>query len=161
VILSISERVIEVILERLRRIRRANGYRTDAGLHVFDSRATVDVRELPAILFFELSETPTDETAGGASASMFMTLSLQIAARVVADSDETGKSLRELKADIKRAALNCYRIVDCESERKGIADIVYKGAQAEPRPDGATTEGVILNFDVKYHEGYGDPYASR
>lgn len=147
--LSIAERIVEVILCRLRGIRIADGFRTDAGLRVFDSVRSVDQNQLPCIVVFDGAENATN-SAGGRSYDN--TLQIIVEGRAEANKDATGKILRMLKADIKTAVL-----VDGDE----IGAVSYFGTEPTSRQDGDISESALLTFVVAFKEGRGNPYAAK
>lgn len=157
--LSLSERVIEAILCRLREVRKANGYRTDAGLRVFDSVRSVAPNDLPCFVVWEGNESAQGDTGSGSSASMTLDLTVTIEAHTKCDQDDTGKTLRAMKADAKKALLTPMGAL--RSSGVKVAAVAYSGAQPSPREDGDMAETVQITIVVTYPEGYGDPYAAR
>jgi len=154
--LSISERIVEVILCRLRGIRKADGFRTDAGLRVYDSRRSVDPTDLPAIVLFDGDENAT--ASSGSSRSYDNALQITIEAHVECDKAETGRELRALKADIKKAVM--VNRGDLTDERGCMSQgaLGFNSARSTSRQDGDISESVLFTFTAYFKEGYGDPY---
>jgi len=157
--LSLSERIIEDVLCRLREIKQANGYRTDAGLYVLDSQQTIDPSMTPAIQVFEGNETATD--ADGSSLSMRIDLPLNITCHVKPNSEQTGRILRAAKADMKKALFRNRGAVGARSDGKSIATLAYGGCQTNHREDGDSTESISMRVSAVFREGYGDPYTQK
>jgi len=157
--LSLSERVIDDVLGRLCDIKKANGYRTDAGLYVFDSQHTISADTTPAVQAFEGSENAAD--ANGSSLSMAVSLQIVCVGHAKANTQQTGKALRALKADIKKAVLRDRGAVGKREDGKPIGALTYVGSETQPRQPGDETESVVVTFSITFKEGYGDPYAPK
>lgn len=64
---EVSQRIIDAITLELKKIKIADGYRSDVGLHVFADRADtepLDETELPAIIVRDPEEEDDPETIG-------------------------------------------------------------------------------------------------
>ena len=158
--LSLSERVIDAILCRLREVRKASGYRTDAGLRVLHSVAVNDESQLPCFVVWESGEEIEAGTGSGGHESMTVTITVDVYGIVEANKEQTGRMLQRLKADAKKALLRDRGGIN-GSDGKGFASLAYEGSTPEPRQSGSATELVTLRFRVKFKEAYGDPYAHR
>lgn len=152
---SLSERIIDVLLCRLRGIRQADGYRTDAGLRVFHARRTVD--DLPAIVLWDDGENPAAAT--GDTLSFLNALTLTIEGHVACDQDDTGTALQTIKADVKKAVMQLRGAV--MDDAGAIGALALQAIKTAPRADGDTSESVQLSFVVNFKEGYGNPYAAK
>jgi len=150
---SICERVIAVITTRLAAVNGAGNYNTAAGAKVFDSVRSLNESDLPCFVIFEGGET-TNEGSGN-NTSMLVTIPIDIECHVAADQADTGKALRKIKADGKRALMLGVGHVKDATGKLGILE--YKGSNVNPRADGSSSESVTLQFVASYKEGYGDP----
>jgi hypothetical protein len=149
--LPVSERVIRAIVCRLKRIRRADGYCTDAGANVLRSRRSLDSVELPAINLWDQGESATK--AGSKHA---ITLSVDVEGCVPADKDDTGEALEWIKADIKRAMFaDGSDLVGDEAGQIGA--LTYTACVTTSRDDGGSVEIARLSFNLTYQEGLGNP----
>ncbi|TXH56551.1 MAG: hypothetical protein E6Q97_06135 [Desulfurellales bacterium] len=158
---SLSERAFCEIERRLRGVRKADGYETDAGRNVFRSLRSVEVDDSGALVLWDGGESATGE-AGHPSK---VALTVNIEGHVLADKCETGTALEEIKADIKRAVLSESNGALAEPGPQAreylIGTIRYTGAQPSPREEGSTSESIVLTFEVGYVEGVGNPYSSQ
>lgn len=160
---SIAERALCEIERRLKRIRVADGYSTDAGLHVFRARRSLPVEELPALILWDSGETPF--RADGSMDAYVLTLRVTVDAHVKADQDCTGREIGETKADVKRAVLSGPKGALADGPPPDSANkigiIAYAGASVTPREEGSQTESLSMTFDVTFKEGYGNPNSSQ
>lgn len=146
---SIAERIFCVIEKRLRRISKTDGYNTDAGLKVFRARRSIDIADLPAISIWDGGETPTDALP---CANCDQELSINIEACAIANQDETGLVLEQIKADVKHALFGDNPNGSIEELKTKIAAFGYRGSVSFPREDGATHESITMKFLAKYKE---------
>jgi hypothetical protein len=145
-----TERALRAIVERLKTISTAGElYHTDAGASVHRARRSFKPGELPAISVFEVSET----TGEGTSTTVLIDFGVAIDVHVKAEQAYTGEQLALAKADIKQA-LGSWKCQDADS---ALGEIVYRGATAGSRQDGASTESVSLQYSVKLKEARADP----
>lgn len=152
---ALDERLIEAVIARLRNVRSASGYRSDAGARVFDSRINVEEANGGVLVVWE-----TNESIGAAPATSDQyvfdaVLGFAVDAFYPCDREDTGKALRAIKADVKRCLMQDLRTWLAPVLKFGV--LSYQGAQLFPRIEGSTVEGVTLNFTVTYREVYGDP----
>lgn len=153
---SLSERTFCEIERRLRGVREADGYETDAGRNVFRSLRSVTVDDSGTLVLWDGGES-TSSTPGG---PVDVVLSVSVEGHVLADKCETGEALEAIKADVKRAvlALSSGGLSDAEG---AIGNIRYTGAQPSPREEGSSSESLVLTFEVTYREGCGNPYSNQ
>lgn len=156
---SLSQRALCEIERRLRRVRTADGYESDAGLSVFSSRRSIDPEQLPALVVWDNGETSASNPGGPVRIAM----TVLVEAHGPCDQADTGDVLQALKADVKRALLakSNGALVDEESAPRGFATIRYAGAQPSARDNGATSESIAMTFEVTYGEGCGNPYSDQ
>lgn len=157
----LAERALCEIECRLKRIRAADGFATDAGRSVFRSRRRIDANRCPAASVWDAGEQVTN--GGGSSDAYDVVLRASVEVHVVADQDATGHVLELAKADVKRALLRGSKgaLGDSPDRAGYIGTLAYTGCIANPREEGATTESVSMTFEVRYREGYGNPYGSQ
>lgn len=157
----LAERAICEVECRLKRIRAADGFSTDAGRSVFRARRRIDASQCPAASIWDAGEQIAN--GGGSSDAYDVVLRLSVEIHAQADQDATGHVLELAKADVKRALLRGAKGLLADSpDRSGlIGTLAYTGCTANPREEGATTESVSLNFEARYREGYGNPYGSQ
>lgn len=153
---SIAERAISEIACRLKKIRKADGYKTDAGLKVLRARRTVTLDDLPCVVIWDQGES----IAEGSADRIKVTLSISIDGHVGCDQDDTGHMLECLKADIKRAVLSgsSGQLADQPGKQGRIGSLAITGCAVTAREEGSKSESMTVSFEVSYPEGYGNPY---
>lgn len=155
--LPLSERALRAIVCRLRKIRQADEYQTDAGRQVFRARRSLDQLELPAIVVWSQAEDYRD---GGGGNKVTTDLRVDIEGYVASDEETTGVAMELIKADIKRAIFSepHARLSD---EAGDIGPMEMESAVSTARLDGGQSEIVRLSIKVSYPEGTGNPYGKE
>lgn len=97
---TIRQQLVNLVLSELRKIKVANGSKTDIGKSVWEWRAIpFQTDELPALIFRDLDEPVANSETGGQRQKRL--LHCQI---VIAVSGETSvETLRKILADVERA----------------------------------------------------------
>jgi hypothetical protein len=152
--LPIAERVINAVIEELRKVRLEDGYFTDAGAFVSRSVPTPEADDSAQFVVFEEGEETPD--GGGNKIAMTMTLRLSVVGLVPAASDENGTQAGLVKADIKRCLLNADGRSLSDSGGK-LGSLTYLRCVTRSREDGASGEAVVASFEINYTEVKGDP----
>lgn len=155
--LPLSERALRAIVCRLRKIRQADEYQTDAGRGVYRARRSVDQVELPAIVVWAQAE----DYRGDANSNKTNTdLRVDIEGYVPSDDETTGSAMELIKADIKRAIFSepNGRLSD---EAGDIGPMFMESVVSTARLDGGQSEIVRLSIRVTYVEGIGNPYGKE
>ena len=97
---SIRQQIITALDTRLKTIRTASGYQTDAGAHVFDwEERTLDDSELDAIVYRDRQNAPAAATL---SKLLHYTITVEIELKTKA-AGNTAARLRKMLADILKA----------------------------------------------------------
>jgi len=151
--LPLSERALRAIECRLRKIREADEFHTDAGRQVFRARRSLDQVELPAVVIWEQAEDYRD---GKGATKVSTDLRIDIEGYVPSDEETTGAAMGLIKADIKRAIFSepHGRLSD---EAGDIGGMTMESAISTARLDGGQSEIVRLSIKVTYVEGIGNP----
>ncbi|MDX9717243.1 MAG: hypothetical protein RBT67_07710 [Thauera sp.] len=143
--------IAAAIAARLATITRANGYHTNAGLHVWRGRTAIDADELPSITLFEQEDqvedqritTATDPTAIDAH----LLLPFVVEASTHCDPDHPNLAGHALVADIKRA------IFSGDLTWGSLASHTrYIGRTLGPREGGADIVTVTVQIRIGYTE---------
>lgn len=155
--LPLSERALCEIVCRLKKIRQADEYQTDAGRGVYRARRSVDQVELPAIVVWSQAEDYRGDANGNKTNT---DLRVDIEGYVPSDDETTGSAMELIKADIKRAIFSepNGRLSD---EAGDIGPIFMESAVSTARLDGGQSEIVRLSIRVTYVEGLGNPYGKE
>lgn len=147
---------------RLRSIRKADQYNTDAGRNVYLGPVSLSGDDLDEAVVLEFGdETTQGDTGSGAHTSLSIQRTFTVTGVVRADPKcEKGEALERILADIKRAVFRKdARYLDVDGKR--FSGLAYQSAKIVQRADGNEFEGVEVTGAVTYQEGYGDPYSSR
>lgn len=154
--LPISERALRAIVCRLKRIRRAGGFATDAGTTVVREGESVTSDSLPWLSVFDGGETP--DAGEGNRAAMNMRLAVEVQAAFTPECD--GTDLQLLKADVKRALFEAFG-GKLNDDLGVIGALSYRGASSLNRQDGGDVALLRISLTVSYAEGWGNPYGSQ
>lgn len=143
--------IAAAIAARLAVITRANGYHTNAGLHVWRGRTAVDANELPSITLFEQEDQVEDQRIISASEPTAIDANLLlpfvIEASIHCDPDHPNVDGHALVADIKRA------IFAGDLTWGGLASHTrYIGRTIGPREGGADIVTVTVQIRIGYTE---------
>jgi hypothetical protein len=156
-ILRGADRALRAIECRLRKIRQADEFQTDAGRQVFRARRSLDQLELPAIVVWSQAEDFRNEP----SANKALTdLRVDVEGYVPSDDETTGEAMELIKADIKRAIFSepNARLSD---EAGDIGSMQMESTISTARLDGGQAEIVRVAIRVSYAEGIGNPYGKE
>lgn len=155
--LPLSERALREIACRLRRIRSADDFQTDAGRSVYRARRSLDQVELPAIVVWSQAE---DFRADANSNKTATDLRVDVEGYVPADEETTGTAMELIKADIKRAIFSePHAALSDEAGR--IGTMAMESTVSTARLDGGQSEIVRLSIRITYVEGIGNPYGQE
>lgn len=150
---SILDQVVALFLNRLRNIKKSNGFQTDAGANVFDEKTNFDWRDesaFPAISLFALDE----EVRAHKPNRVQNELSLWIEGHVYTEQSNPGRDKRILLADIKQAMGT-----ELPDEPQGlITDLRRQQLESEPQFESGNVISFRLSYSVVYVEGFGNPY---
>lgn len=159
---SISERALCEIEKRLKGVREEDGFSSNAGLHVFRARRSLKPADLPALVVWDFGEQPTSSVTNGNLPSGVITIDLNVNVEIaaLANQQDTGFILEQLKADVKRALFGdgfaTGRLCDQRNKEGDIGALGYSGVSVFPREDGAVSESLTMKFIVRYREKLGD-----
>ena len=149
-----------LVIRRLKRIRRDDGFNTDAGLHVFHGPISVTDEIEYAIAVQFSQEEPRSGTGSGTTRSYKIDRTATVTGVIVSDPKcERGEALEYLLADIK-SALFLYEVPKTDPQNE-LGPVSYQSSRLVPRADGNEFESVEVTAGFAYMEGYGDPYAAR
>jgi hypothetical protein len=151
--LPLSERALREIECRLRKIREADDYHTDAGRQVFRARRSLDQVELPAVVIWSQAKEYRNDANGNKTST---DLRVDIEGFVPSDHESTGEAMEFIEADIKRALFSepHSRLSD---EAGGIGPMQMESSVSTARLDGGQGEIVRLSIKITYVEGIGNP----
>lgn len=154
--LPLAERALRAVAARLKRIRRASGFATDAGLSVERETESASSDAAPLLIVLDAGETP--ESGEGNRAAMNMRLAVDVQA--VLQPNCPGTDVQLLKADIKRALFEAFggKLSD---DLGAIGALSYRGAEVFNRQDGGEAALLRVSVTVSYAEGWGNPYGSQ
>ena len=146
----------EVLLQRLRRISKADGYNTDAGQHVYFGPYSAS--GLARAIVLQASEERV-QSGGSNNRSFTLQRTLKVSGFIKADPKcEKGRDLEYLLADTKRAL---FLWQPPENLRTVGTAMTYVSTDLAPRKDGNEFESFDITFTLTYQEAHGDPYAVR
>lgn len=156
---TIAQQVLAALAGRLAVIRKANGYNTDAGLHVFQGRLYLDEDDdLPALSIIENLEQPTTAQVDGTLVRE--TTPYQIQGLIACTPNAPLAEGHQLLADIKRALFVHPSGPEFERLIAG-ASIDYMGRQVFQRLESARFCEVHVLLEITHGERYGDPYTQN
>jgi hypothetical protein len=147
---SKRERILELLKVRCQAIKTADGYNTDAGLHV--SHGTREITPDDPLPDLAIVPGNTPDTVGDADRYL-VELPVTIGGLTAADLVNPLAPAERLLADLKRAVLlPGDRTLGGEARK-----LVYVGENTIDRQAGGTTVGCALRIAVQYPETYGLP----
>lgn len=158
---SISERALCEIEKRLHKVREEDGYSSNGGLKVFRARRSLSIADLPAFVIWDSGEQPTSSVTNGnlPSGVIQIDLGVNVEIAALANKQDTGFILEQLKADVKRALFGDGNenggLYDAKSKEGQIGALGYTGVQVFPREDGAVSESLTMKFIVRFKENLG------
>lgn len=152
--LTIAEQIIAALKSRAETIFIANGYRTDAGAHVFRGRQSLDVDDLPCVILWPGEMTEIERHVGSTRARW--ELAIVIEAVITADPNAPGTLADALCADLMLGLVG-----ELDETLGGLTTALHiDGLRTDPRDDGGVTEGASLTLRAEYFCGHGNPYAA-
>ena len=136
--------VLEAVAERLRAIKIADGYRTDAGLDVITEHAQLnDKPEAPQLLVFADGEFRLAASSSRKWRDYILPVVIQC--RFLHSQATAQRQVHDVAADLDRAIPpNAEKLTDTEWA------IAQTGLLISQRPQGASTTVVQLSLDVSY-----------
>ncbi len=145
-----ATKIFRSFLDRFKRITKKNGFNTDVGDSVFDSRTYFNWKqtdEFPALSLF----WPEERVVSITNTSVIQTMTVLVEGHAIADIVQPGATIRALIADIKQAALN--------PNDKNLGGLVHSirpvGLATQPQEDGLHIVSVRLTYEIRYVETYG------
>lgn len=147
---SRREHILETLRERVRVIRRAAGYASDAGETVFMGEAPELGEDDPEQAIAIIVE---DEAPGHVGENVQSLLPVTIAALAKADLDEPWMSAEAVLADIKRAVELADRTLG-GAVRDRMQRGITRTLQREP---GSVTVGIAIQYLCPIVEKWGNP----
>jgi hypothetical protein len=142
------------LADRVAEIQEANGFRTDAGLHLFYGPTNLGPSDPQLGIAIVPGDTTTrfDSDQGGEGASKTITLPIEFHAIARDDLDDTLVKIESLIGDIKRAV----ELPDVTLDKQ--ADSFEPGEVGPlPRVPGSTTIGARVGYVASYTEPWGQP----
>lgn len=148
--------IAAAVATRLSLVTRANGYHTDAGLHVWRGRTAIDANELPSITLFEQEDQVEEQRIIAASTPATIDTNLLlpfvIEASSQCDPDNPNIDGHTLVADIKRA------IFSGDLTWGSLASHTrYIGRTIGPREGGEDIVTVTVQIRIGYTEDLAQP----
>lgn len=152
------EAIVDVIADRLREIRTANGYATDAGSALY-------IGEIPGLgdeadPLVSIAILPGDEDPESHQMEhVNFKWEIEIGAVVKIDATDAWRLVEHLLADIKQAIETVNGIPDKARNLAGnLPGRISRGpARQLPREAGSTTTGVAVSYLIPYPEPWGQP----
>lgn len=153
---SKAAHIAAAVATRLATITRANGYNTDAGLHVWRGRTAIDTAELPSLTLFEQEDQVEAQriidSPAPTSIDTNLLLPLIIEGSAVCDPDHPNVTGHALVADIKRA------LFSADLKWGGLATHTrYLGRTLGPREGGDDIVTVTVQIRIGYTEDLAKP----
>lgn len=146
--------IIEKLRDRLEAIQKVNGYATDAGLYLFYAAVNLGPDDPQLGIVFIPGDTVTDVEVDD---KKVIVLPVEIHAVAKDNLDDPLLVVEDIIGDIKRA------IESPENAKHDLEGLALKLSAGEvgalPRPEGSTTIGARLLYEVEYVEVWGDPVA--
>lgn len=148
----IGQKVAEALTDRLEQITKANGYRTNAGEHVYRGKTAIDDAVLQHVVLFELDDSGTMKP-GNLSAVRKTTQRFAVEGGGVCDADDPNDVGHDLVADVKRALFGPK-----DPTLGGItSDLRYVGKSFDPRKFGSDRIAATIEIEVDYVEDLANP----
>lgn len=138
---SKSQKIITAIVARLQTVLTANGYQTDIGTSVEDSRPNWDQDELPAISVFE-GRTTSQESPQGRRKTVH---EMPVMIKVFLERGTSAANARTAIADVKKA------ILSTGSEQN--AYLAERWPVVSGTPPGMATQTREASHSIEYAEG--------
>lgn len=140
------------LLARLAAITQANGYATNAGLHVFDG-ATGVPDNLGAFLVLAESEegVASQKGQGGRPDDVKVSLPFTVEGRTPCDPAHPNAAARQLCADIRRALFGSGSAIGAPIN----ATLRYAGRSIDRREPGSTEVGVTVRLEAAFSYSLG------
>ena len=147
---SKASKILSLFRKRFERISTNNGFNTNVGPHVFDSRTYFDWEkkaDFPALSIFWLEE----KVDSIANTSVIQVMTVVIEAHDIAETTNPGPTIRNLITDIKQAALDPKDL-----HLGGLAHSIRPiGLETQPQEDGLHIVSIRLTYEIRYVETYG------
>lgn len=140
------------LLARLSTITKANGYATDAGLHVFDG-ATGVPDNLSAFLVLAESEEGVASQKGQGSQpdDVKVSLPFSVEGRIACNPSHPNAAARQLCADIRRALFRSGSSIGAPVN----ATLRYAGRTIDRRAPGEADVGVTVLIEAAFSYSLG------
>lgn len=149
---STDQLLADALLARLSTITKANGYATDAGLHVFDG-ATGVPDNLDAFLVLAESEegVASQKEQGDRPADVKVSLPFTIEGRTACNALHPNTAARLLCADIRRAVFGPGSRLPAPIN----ATLLYAGRTIDRRAPGEADVGVTVRLEAVFSYSLG------
>lgn len=132
----IRQKVIDTIVENLKRIKRENGFYSDAGKNVFEwMEKTLEDRDFPALIIRD----PSSKTI---SQSLFQNI-LKIEVDVATKGKNSIWNMREATSDVLKIFGELEDILNYKIE--------YLGFEAVSEQRESMYSGTRMEFEITYH----------
>jgi len=150
--MSTDQLLAAELLTRLAPGTKANGYASDAGLHVFDG-ATGVPDTLPAFLVLAESEegVASQKGQGGKPDDVKVSLPFTVEGRITCNPQHPNASARQLCADIRRAIFRSGSAIGAPIN----ATLRYAGRTIDRRDPGSTEVGVTVRLEATFSYSLG------
>jgi hypothetical protein len=144
------DQILAAFEQRFKHITQANGFHTNAGLNIFDSRTYFDWQnknEFPCISIFWPEERAE---ASNEVNKVLQVMSVLVEAHAITNTLNPGQIMRELITDIKQAAIDQH-------------DLTLKGLVKSIKPVELITQAqtdsnhivsVRLSYEIRYIESF-------
>lgn len=151
--MSRAQSIAGVLLSRLATITQANGYATNAGLHVFDGAAGVPGDLGAFLVLAELEEGVASQKAGdGQADDVTVSQPYTVEGRTACDPLHPNTAGRLLVSDIQRAIFGAGSKLPAQSAR-----LLYTGRTISPRDPGAAEVVVTVTLQAAFAYSLGNP----
>lgn len=161
-------RALRAIKARLEGISVDDGFHSNAGDAVMFGPRWPDESDCPCLLVIDGGDFPQPDSGGRSTSSgnhrsmtLAQTIYVDCFAIRYSDPEDAGLAVSELRADVKRAALDYSAQALRDDDGVIGGALAYSGAEPIAAPDGSAVEAFRLTFIHTLQEAYGDPTIAR
>jgi hypothetical protein len=140
------------LLARLATVTKANGYASDAGLHVFDGATGVPDNLGTFLVLAESEEgVASQKGQGGKPDDVKVSLPFAVEGRITCNPLHPNAAARQLCADIRRAIFRSGSAIGAPIS----ATLRYAGRTIDRREPGSTEVGVTVRLEATFSYSLG------
>lgn len=150
-----ADELSEMLIAKLRRIVKSQGYRTDIGKTVFEGRRDVPEESIPCTIMVESDDRPLDDE----TKSQGMPTKVKVSSHYIfeglafaADINKPNVTARAMVKDLKRAIFATDDVL-----RRKISAMRYAGRGISVRQDGTTIVSAYIEIDIDFVEDMQAP----